>query len=75
MKIIILVVVFISCNESTRLIKEENKIKDFLISQKSNSFNVVLDTISTFKWDELLIVSPYTDLDRISEYDLNSIPN
>lgn len=38
-------------------------------------FELVLDTISSFKWDELLVAGPYTDLNSIKEYKLDKFPN
>jgi len=54
----------------------ETKIDLFISEQEENiPFQFVLDTVSSFEWDELLIVSPYTDLERIEEYDLSRFPN
>jgi len=48
----------------------------FLSEQEENiPFEFVLDTVSSFEWDELLIAGPYTDLERIKEYDLSKFPN
>lgn len=66
----------ISSCERHRLSEMESKINMFLSEQEENiPFEFVLDTISSFEWDELLIVSPYTDLERIEEYDLSRFPN
>ncbi len=73
--ILILIVIFVSCNKPNRLKKHENKIKETLINQKTKSLTLSLDTISSFQWDELLIAGPYTDLNKISNYHLNGIPN
>lgn len=73
--ILIVLLINISCTNHNRLIKDETRIENFLINQEKDSFNLVLDTISSFQWDELLIAGPYTDLDIISDYDLNKIPN
>mgnify|MGYP000076483430 FL=1 len=54
----------------------ETKINMFLLKQEENiPFQFVLDTISSFEWDELLIAGPYTDLEDIKEYDLSRFPN
>jgi len=54
----------------------ETNIDLFLLEQEENiPFEFVLDTISSFEWDELLIACPYTDLEDIKEYDLSKFPN
>ncbi|WP_233862612.1 hypothetical protein [Tenacibaculum piscium] len=73
--ILILLVINISCKNINRLKKDETKIKKFLISKKKEKFNLILDTISSFEWDELLVAGPYMDLNKISGYYLNEIPN
>ena len=76
-KIIVLLIVIVnfSCTNKNRLLNTEKRITSFLDKQKENSFNLSLDTISSFKWDELLIAGPYTDLNKISGYDLSETPN
>ncbi|WP_288955538.1 hypothetical protein [uncultured Polaribacter sp.] len=73
--ILILLLVSVSCTNSNRLMKEETRIKDFLLNQKKDSFILVLDTISSFKWDELLIAGPYNDLNEVTGYNFEEIPN
>ena len=64
-----------SC-EIHRLSEMETKIDLFLSEQEENiPFEFVLDTVSSFEWDELLIAGPYTDLEDIKEYDLSRFPN
>jgi len=54
----------------------ETKIDLFISEQEENiPFEFVLDTVSSFEWDELLIAGPYTDLEDIKEYDLSRFPN
>ena len=67
----------INCScERHRLSDMETNIDLFLLEQEENiPFEFVLDTISSFEWDELLIASPYTDLEDIKEYDLSRFPN
>lgn len=73
--ILILLLLNISCNNLNRLEELESKIKKFLITQNSGDFNLKLDTISSFQWDELLIAGPYSNIDNISGYNLKRIPN
>ena len=66
----------VSSCQRNRLTEMETKINMFLSEQEENiPFQFVLDTISSFEWDDLLIASPYTDLERIEEYDLSKFPN
>ncbi len=70
--LLILSITLFSCIRSYRLNKLENKINLLL---KSDSTSVIsLDTISSFKWDELIVVTPYGDLDKIEGYDLSRFP-
>ena len=73
--ILILILMNFSCTNQNRLVENENKIKIFLTNKKDGNFNLVLDTISSFQWDELLVAGPYTNLDKISGYNLSKIPN
>lgn len=74
-----LLIVFFLINSSCeihRLSEMETKIDLFLSEQEENiPFEFVLDTVSSFEWDELLIAGPYTDLEDIKEYDLSRFPN
>ena len=74
-----LLIVFFVINSScqrNRLTEMETKIDLFLSEQEENiPFEFVLDTVSSFEWDELLIAGPYTDLEDIKEYDLSRFPN
>ena len=74
-----LIIVFFLINSSCeihRLSEMETKIDLFISEQEENiPFEFVLDTVSSFEWDELLIAGPYTDLERIEEYDLSRFPN
>jgi len=66
----------ISSCQRNRLTEMETKIDLFISEQEENiPFEFVLDTISSFEWDELLIAGPYTDLEDIKEYDLSRFPN
>jgi hypothetical protein len=66
----------VSSCQRNRLTEMETKINMFLLKQEENiPFQFVLDTISSFEWDELLIAGPYTDLEDIKEYDLSKFPN
>ena len=67
----------INCScQRHRLSEMETKIDLFISEQEENiPFQFVLDTISSFEWDELLIAGPYTDLEDIKEYDLSRFPN
>ena len=66
----------VSSCQRNRLTEMETKINMFLLKQEENiPFQFVLDTISSFEWDELLIAGPYTDLEDIKEYDLSRFPN
>ena len=75
-KIIYIIVMFLvlqSCT-SKRTNSLESKINSHIDKQNSN-FELRLDTISTFEWDELLIAGPYTDISNINEYNLNDFPS
>lgn len=74
-KILLLLLLIISCNNQNRLVEEESKIKKFLTRQNKGDFNLKLDTISSFHWDELLIAGPYMNIDSIPGYNLKRIPN
>lgn len=73
--ILILLLVNVSCSNLNRLKEEESKIKELLITQNKGTFNLKLDTISSFQWDELLIAGPYMNIHSISGYNLKRIPN
>ena len=67
---------FICGCSNNRLQKLENHVSLFISEQEPNTqFTLVLDTISSFKWDELLIAGPYTHLDDIKGYNLKRFPN
>lgn len=66
----------VSSCQRHRLSEMESKINMFLSEQEENiPFEFVLDSVSSFEWDELLIVSPCTDLERIEGYDLSRFSN
>jgi len=71
--IIVLALTLYSCT-SNRMYNLESEINNFISKQNSN-FELKLDTISKFDWDELLIAGPYTDLNRIDGYQLNNFSN
>ena len=67
-----------SCSEG-RLNEVENNLENFIRKQESvKKFEISMDTISSFEWDELLIAGPYSDLNRIEENEglnLNKVSN
>lgn len=65
----------VSCQDN-RLRSIEQRINNYISKQKpQQEFQLRLDTISSFEWDELLVAGPYTNLDKISGYNLSKIPN
>lgn len=70
--LLILFIIFSSCTRFYHLNRLENKINLLL---KSDSTSVIsLDTISSFEWDELIVATPYADLDKIKGYHLSRFP-
>lgn len=67
----------LSCKEG-REYSGADKINDFLLQKKTGApLRLVLDTITSFEWDELIVVGPYTDLKEISDniaYDFGKLP-
>jgi hypothetical protein len=64
-----------SCT-TNRLLELENDINSYIDEHKSEpQITLRLDTISSFEWDELLIVGSYTDLEMVDGYQLNKFPN
>lgn len=62
-----------SCEEH-ELNTHASRINEFLISSNRNTSNVlVLDTIASFKWDELIIFGPYSDVKEISKKRKNNL--
>lgn len=71
-------IVLSSCNENKRLHRLEIHLNSFISKQEINKnvFTLELDTISSFEWDELLISSPYTNLNKsYRDYDFSEFPN
>lgn len=72
------IISFLSC-EDNRLVRLESNINEVIVKSKSNTqVKLKMDTISSFQWDSLLVVGPYSFLEKISEkenLDLNKIPN
>lgn len=69
---------FICACSNNRLQKLENHVSSFISEQEPNTpFTLVLDTVSSFKWNELLIAGPYTDFNNIKAkgYNLKKFPN
>lgn len=67
--------ILVSCQDN-RLRSIEQRINNYISKQKpQQEFQLRLDTISSFEWDELLVAGPYTNLDKISGYNLSKIPN
>jgi len=79
--ILILVSVSISWSCSSRTSKLESDINEFLLRNIDNpDFELKLDTISSFEWDEIIIAGPYFDSDYFTinsnaEYDLKKLPS
>jgi hypothetical protein len=77
-KIILFTIVstlIISCQKN-KLDTYEIKITDFLIkNEKVHNVKLVLDTISSFKWNEMIVAGPYTNLEDIAGYNFNNFPN
>ena len=65
--------ILLSC-QNNRLNHLEKNIVNFLVSSKGNS-ELILDTISNVTWDEIIIAGPYTNLEKISNYNFNAFPN
>ena len=67
--------VLVSCQDN-RLRNIEQQINNSILQQKPQLvFELRLDTISSFEWDELLVAGPYTDLEEIKGYNLNQYSN
>lgn len=73
LKYILLILTIYSCT-SNRLYELESKINNYVLGQNS-SFEIKLDTISSFEWDELIVAGPYTDLQKIEDCELDKFPN
>jgi hypothetical protein len=71
--VVVLVIALQSCT-SKRTNTLESNLNRF-IDEQTSSFELRLDTISTFEWDELLIAGPYTELKSIDGYKLNDYPS
>ena len=76
--IFLLVISIFSC-ENRKLTNHNEKIKNFIIeNQNQKEFIIVLDTISSFEWDELIAVGPYVNLERVTnetDYSFKEFPN
>ena len=58
---------FLSCEEN-RLVGLESRINEIVEKSKSDTqIRLKMDTISSFDWDSLLAVGPYSILKKISE--------
>ncbi len=61
------------------LVDLENHFNEVLANNNSHEQVVVrLDTINSFEWDNLLVVGPYSSIEKIAEkekIDLGKIPN
>ena len=68
--VLILFVINLSCVETRRLNNIESRIND-LHNEKVDSRILKLDTINSFEWDELIIASPYENLDDIEPWNLH----
>lgn len=77
--------VFIILNISTLLSCQDNRLRseEKIINERMTNDpgqenpRLVLDTITGFEWDELLIIGPYVDVDTIAKrsgYDLKILP-
>lgn len=59
-----------------KLINLEQQTNNFISKQKPHlDFELKLDTISSFKWDELLVAGPYTYLKDIKGYNFRKFPD
>jgi hypothetical protein len=62
---------FCSCNDFNLFSKSdkniENKFDDLvsLALNDTNNIEIRLDTLTNFKWDSVLIITPYTDLNKL----------
>lgn len=73
--ITLLSTIIISCQKS-KLDIHKKKVNTFLVkNENATNFKLVLDTISSFKWDEMIVAGPYTDLQDITGYDFNDFSN
>lgn len=70
-------IIAFSCNPS-KLELLNREINEVLLKNHDNKeFILVLDTISSFNWDEIIVVGPYVDLERVTagtDYNLNAFP-
>lgn len=78
-KLLIIIILFSSCSNGIERLRVEEKIINERVAKHTGEENpqLVLDTISGFDWDELLIIGPYVDVDTIanrSGYDLQVLP-
>jgi hypothetical protein len=77
--ILILFPLFTFCADGDERLRAEEKILNERIEEYSGEKKpqLVLDTISGFDWDELLIIGPYIEVDTIenrTNYDLHILP-
>lgn len=66
-----------SCQDN-RLEEMEERIAKDLTSGRDSLKTFRLDTISSFRWDQVLVAGPYADLQKIEEnlgYDLDGFPD
>jgi hypothetical protein len=67
--------VLVSCQDN-RLRNIEEQINNYILQQRPQlEFELRLDTIYSFEWNELLIAGPYTDLEEIEGYNFNKFSN
>jgi len=76
---LILILLCVSCQSGTKLENKELAIIEFLRQNPRELEHVlVLDTISGFEWEEIILAGPYSDFKEIenhTEYDLKIFPN
>lgn len=78
--IYIIFISFICFSCSNNKLEKHNQIINTFLEENIHQKKVLLklDTISTFNWDEIIVVGPYVDLDDVSNkinYDFYDFPH
>lgn len=76
---LILLLFLTSCQTDIRLEINEKIINKFLEENSKNQENIlILDTISSFEWNEIIVAGPYSNFEEIgseTKYQLQKFPN
>lgn len=74
---IFLLVLCLACNNHKLTELNKSVEKSIIENNDKQQLVLILDTISSFKWDEIIVVGPYVDLEKLSKeigYNFNRFP-